>query len=126
MSRIRNRNTSLEVSVRKYLHSEGLRFRLHDRKLLGSPDVVLASRRVCLFIHGCFWHGCQKCAVGKRRVLSNREFWSAKIVRNQKRDRRNARALRKLGWHVFTLWECEVKRSRPLEVIARRIMRMPS
>jgi len=109
MSRIRGRHTAPEKLVRSALHRSGYRFRLHSKQLPGRPDVVLPKYRTVVFVHGCFWHrheGCRYAYTPKSRVA----FWSAKFEGNVERDRRNVRALRKLGWKVVTVWECEADR----------------
>jgi DNA mismatch endonuclease (patch repair protein) len=121
MSRIRSRDTSPELAVRKYLHRSGLRFRLHGAKLPGKPDLVFPGRGALVFVHGCFWHGCPRCVDGTRRVKSNIAYWSAKVKGNQARDKRNVAALRRTGWSVFTVWECEVKNEQRLARLAKRI-----
>lgn len=117
MSRIRSRDTSPEIKVRRIAHAMGLRFRLHRRDLPGSPDVVFPGRRVVLFVHGCFWHrhpGCHSAAVPKTRT----EFWDTKFQNNVARDRRVSEQLAKLGWRVAVIWECEVNN---VETVRRRI-----
>ena len=108
MAAIRSGNTKPEIAVRQFLFRNGLRFRLHARALPGRPDIIFPSRRVVVFVHGCFWHGCDKCIDGKRKVKSNSEYWSGKIVSNRRRDRRNKEVLHKMGWDSLTIWECEV------------------
>lgn len=105
MSRIRSRDTTPERAVRSILHAMGLRFRLHDRRLPGRPDIVLASRRKLIFVHGCFWHA-HHCRFGRVRPATNATFWSDKRTANQHRDRRNTRKLRADGWSVLVIWEC--------------------
>jgi DNA mismatch endonuclease, patch repair protein len=123
MSRIRSRDTSPELTARRFLHRSGLRFRLHQRGLPGKPDLVFPARRACLFIHGCFWHGCPKCVDGTRRVKSNLPYWSDKIAGNRARDARHAAELRKAGWTVFVVWECEVRDQ--LDKLAGQIKALP-
>src|SRR5262245_57356954 len=115
MRRIRGKNTRPEIAVRRALHAAGLRFRLHRRELPGCPDIVLPSRRICVFVHGCFWHGCSRCRSGRRRVASNVPYWSAKIARNKARDAQSVARLRKLGWKVLTIWECEARQPTKLK-----------
>jgi len=122
MSRIRGKNTKPELCVRKYLHSAGCRYRLHVPSLPGKPDLVFVRRRMCVFVHGCFWHGCPKCADGRRKPLSNRDYWLPKIQRNKDRDQQHVRSLTKSGWKVFSIWECELSDVRNLERLLRRIM----
>src|SRR6185369_16418290 len=121
MSRIRGKDTQPELRVRKYLHAAGGRYRLHISTLPGKPDLVFVKRRVCVFVHGCFWHGCPKCTDGRRKPKSNRAYWLPKIRRNNIRDRLNVRRLRNAGWKVLTIWECEVSNTRNLERLRRAI-----
>lgn len=109
MANIRGNNTVPEMKIRKLLHSHGFRYRLHPRELPGRPDVVLPRYRVCIFVHGCFWHrhpGCQY-ATNPR---SREEFWRLKFEQNVKRDIRNRTELIKKGWRVFELWECGIRK----------------
>lgn len=110
MSRIRGKDTRPELVVRSLLHRMGLRFRLHSPKLPGRPDIVLPSRKTVVFVHGCFWHRHARCRFATTPA-SNKEFWQAKFEANRARDRRNIAALRKLGWRVIVVWECQVGRS---------------
>ena len=120
MSLIRARDTKPEMIVRSYLHRRGLRYRLHDRKLPGKPDLVFPARGVVVFVHGCFWHG-HGCRRG-RLPQSRTDYWWPKIARNQERDRRNAGKLRRLGWSVLTIWECRINEAR-LEQLYKAIVR---
>jgi DNA mismatch endonuclease (patch repair protein) len=90
----------------------GYRFRLHDTRLPGTPDLVFSSRRKVIFVHGCFWHGhaCQK----GRRPQTNVAFWNEKLDNNRKRDRENRRQLKRLGWSSLVVWECEIRRQETL------------
>jgi DNA mismatch endonuclease (patch repair protein) len=108
MSRIRSSNTVPEKRVRKLLHGLGYRFRLHRKDLPGTPDIVLASYSAVVFVHGCFWHrhrSCRDASTPKTR----RSFWREKFSNNVNRDRKTTVALRKLGWKVLIVWECELK-----------------
>jgi len=107
MSRIRSKNTKPEIAVRRFLHARGFRFRLHDKKLPGTPDIVLPKYRTAIFVNGCLWHGHFWCA-RYRMPKSNREYWSHKIRANKRRDKEKASELKKVGWKVITVWECEV------------------
>lgn len=104
MAAIKSKDTKPELLVRRALHAEGLRFRLHRRDLPGKPDIVLAKYKTVIFVHGCFWHhhGCRYFAWPKTRP----EFWREKLTGNAKRDRSAQRALRKAGWRVIVVWEC--------------------
>ncbi len=108
MSRIRNRNTTPEMIVRRMAHRLGFRFRLHRKDLPGSPDIVFPRHRAVIMVHGCFWHrhsGCKHASRPQTRV----RFWEDKFKGNVVRDRRNEIALRELGWRVMVIWECETK-----------------
>ena len=108
MSRIRGKNTKPEILVRKGLHARGFRFRLHNNKLPGSPDIVLPKYGVAIMVNGCFWHGHKGCRYATK-PKSNVEFWETKIARNQHRDEVTAAHLEALGWTVITVWECELR-----------------
>ena len=124
MASIRGKNTKPEMIVRKGLWSRGFRYRLNSKKLPGHPDLVLRKYRTCVFVNGCFWHGhgvampqvnseqlivnSECCKIPK----TNREFWVAKIRRNQERDIEEQRRLAEMGWHCITIWECELKPSK--------------
>lgn len=110
MSCIKSRNTKPESLVRKYLHSRGLRFRKNDKRYPGCPDVVLPKYRVVIFINGCFWHCHERCP---DFILpkSNQDYWEPKLEKNRKRDEENYATLRKDGWNVFIIWECELKKA---------------
>jgi DNA mismatch endonuclease (patch repair protein) len=109
MSRIRGRDTTPEREVRSILHSIGCRFRLHVTSLPGRPDVVLARHRTVVVVHGCYWHRHAKCRYAYT-PKSNLAFWTTKFAENVERDRRTAIALRRLGWRVVTVWECELRK----------------
>jgi len=121
MSRIRCKDTQPELKVRKYLHAAGYRYRLHDTSLPGKPDLVFVSKRLCLFVHGCFWHGCPKCADGRRRPQSNRGYWLPKIRRNKQRDLAHLHKLQAAGWKVLIVWECDLAKPRTLQQLLRAI-----
>ncbi len=108
MSAIKGRNTKPELLVRKFLFSRGVRYRLHDPRLPGHPDLVLRKYRTVIFVNGCFWHGHQGC---KYFVLpkTNTEFWCNKIERNRERDIEEQRKLATMGWHCITVWECQLR-----------------
>ena len=108
MAGIRSRDTKPERQVRSMLHRMGYRFTLRNRKLPGSPDIVLPRYRTAIFVHGCFWHrhpGCPKATIPATRA----EFWQQKFAANVARDARAVRALDELGWRVITVWECELR-----------------
>lgn len=108
MSRIKGKNTKPEILVRKYLHSQGFRFRLHDKSLPGKPDIVLKKYKTVIFVNGCFWHGHEGC---KYFILpkTRTDWWKDKITNTKKRDENKISDLKKLGWKVITVWECQLK-----------------
>lgn len=108
MSRIRGKETTIEVRVRSYLFSMGLRFRKNDRRYPGTPDVVLPKYRTVIFINGCFWHGHENCKLFKM-PKSNIDFWRNKILKNKANDEKNQLLLEEMGFQVITIWECELK-----------------
>lgn len=108
MSQVKAKNTKPELLVRKYLHANGIRYRLHSKKLPGKPDMVLPKYKTVIFINGCFWHGHENCryaALPKTREL----FWREKITSNISRDRNANERLKADDWQVITVWECELK-----------------
>lgn len=123
MASVRQRDTAPEMRLRKALHRLGLRFRLHDRKLPGSPDLVFPRFRSVVFVHGCFWHahGCKYSTTPSARL----EFWAEKFAANKARDERNVNLLLASGWRVLTVWECALreKREKSDEKVARRVTR---
>jgi DNA mismatch endonuclease (patch repair protein) len=108
MRRVKGKDTTPELKVRKALTALGARYRLHRKDLPGSPDIVLPGRRLALFVHGCFWHG-HDCARGARVPKANRDYWLAKVGRNRARDTASREGLAARGWRVETLWECDLK-----------------
>jgi DNA mismatch endonuclease (patch repair protein) len=122
MQRVGRKDTFPELEVRRFLHAQGLRFRLHARGLPGTPDLVLPGRRTVVFVHGCFWHG-HDCPHGVVRARSNASYWEAKISDNRARDARKARALREAGWFVETVWECECANHARLRRLAAALLR---
>ena len=108
MSQIKGKNTKPEIMVRKFLFSKGLRFRLHDKKLPGKPDLVLPKYKTVVFVHGCFWHGHENCkyfVLPKTRI----EWWYEKLSKNNDRDNLVNEKLLNEGWEVIVVWECELK-----------------
>src|SRR6202521_2601072 len=118
MSRVRGSDTNPELMIRSMLHRLGYRFRLHRKDLPGTPDVVLSGRRSVVFVHGCFWHG-HTCSRGNLPT-SNADFWQRKIAKNRERDGRVQKELKKEGWKVLTIWQCETKNKNAL---AKRLTR---
>ncbi|ULQ54844.1 DNA mismatch endonuclease Vsr [Flavihumibacter fluvii] len=116
MSRIRGSNTKPEVIVRKFLFSEGYRFRLHSKKLPGRPDVVLPKYKTVIFVNGCFWHGHKHCkyfVIPKTRT----EWWLAKINSNIANDQYVEKSLKILGWKIIKVWECQLKKEKQVETL---------
>ena len=116
MSRVRSKDSVAEMTVRQTVHRLGFRYRLHIRSLPGCPDLVFGSRKKIIFVHGCFWHG-HSCRAGQNRPASKRSYWEDKLNRNAARDRSNAARLRRNGWKVLSIWECQVRN----ENLARRL-----
>jgi len=117
MSSIRGKNTRPEIAIRKILLSKGLRYRIHDKTVFGTPDISNKSRGFAVFIDGCFWHGCPRCY---KEPKSNVSYWREKIIRNKKRRTIVKRNLRKDGWKVFEFWEHHVN-SNPEKVTMKII-----
>jgi DNA mismatch endonuclease, patch repair protein len=113
MARVRGRNTGPEMALRRALWSDGLRYRLHARDLPGRPDLVFRSKRVAVFVHGCFWHR-HDCPAGSREPKTNQAFWRSKFAANVARDATAQETLEASGWRVLPIWECELRR--PAEV----------
>lgn len=108
MSQIKAKNTKPELLVRKFLHANGFRYSLHNKKLPGKPDIALSKYKTIIFIHGCFWHGhtnCKYFVVPKTRT----KWWLNKITANKANDEKAVKALRKNGWKIITIWECRLK-----------------
>ena len=111
MARIRSKDTAPEWTVRRLVHAMGYRYRLHDRRLPGTPDLVFPSRRKVIFVHGCFWHG-HDCPRGFK-PKTNADFWASKISKNRARDAQQLSDLTALGWQVLVIWECAIHRNAP-------------
>ena len=109
MSRVRGHDTKPEILVRSVVHRMGFRFRIHRRDLPGNPDIVLPRHGKVIFVHGCFWHGHKRCSRSKRPT-TNEEFWNRKLDGNIERDKRFREALRRRGWKVLVVWECETRK----------------
>lgn len=116
----RSKNTAPELTLRRALWAAGVRgYRVHLRTLAGKPDLAFTRRRLAVFVHGCFWHGCPDCATRRNlKPTQNAAYWAAKIAENQRRDERNHASLEALGWRVVVVWECELKRDLA-EIVAR-------
>ena len=118
MSRIKGKDTKPEMLVRRFLHGHGYRYKLHDKTLPGKPDIVLPKYNTVIFIHGCFWHGHSNCkyyVVPKTRT----GWWLAKINGNIANDKKHLTALRKAGWKIITIWECQLKPKKADKTLAR-------
>lgn len=114
MSRIRGKNTTPELIVRKLVYSMGYRYRLHYAKLPGKPDLAFPGRKKVIFVHGCYWHGhddCKKGSIPKSRT----EYWKPKLEENKKRDSGKQTNLREMGWDLLIIWQCELKDREKLE-----------
>jgi len=109
MARILSKNTRPEMLVRHLVYSMGYRYRLHGKELPGKPDIVFRKRKKVIFVQGCFWHLHRQCIDGKM-PQSRVKYWLPKLERNKKRDQLNTQRLRRQGWMVLKLWECEVER----------------
>ena len=121
MRAVKGRDTETEMAVRRLVHSLGFRYRLHRRDLPGTPDLVFPARRAVVFVHGCFWHQ-HRCPRGSRLPKTRRDYWEPKLRRNQDRDRRNQRLLRKMGWRVLVVWECQITDDRRLATTLQRFL----
>ncbi|MCU0440697.1 MAG: DNA mismatch endonuclease Vsr [Raineya sp.] len=116
MSRIKGKNTKPEMLVRKFLFAKGLRYRLHDKKLPGKPDIILPKYKTVIFIHGCFWHGhkgCKYFVIPKTRT----DWWLNKINKNKEKDNDSILKLNEEGWHIIVVWECDLKSKKKEEVL---------
>nr|WP_268989423.1 DNA mismatch endonuclease Vsr [Methanosarcina barkeri] len=124
MSKIRGKETKPEILVRKFLFSEGFRYRINDERYPGKPDIVLPKYNTVVFIHGCFWHGHEGCKASKL-PKTNSEFWEKKISDNVTRDRKNIKILISDGWNVIIVWQCEIKskskREERLKLLVKQI-----
>jgi DNA mismatch endonuclease (patch repair protein) len=120
MRAVHSKHTGPEMAVRRAAHRLGLRFRLHRDDLPGRPDLVFPKWRTVVFVNGCFWHGHMGCRRSKL-PSSNVDFWREKLSRNRQRDRKNYRALRKMGWHVALIWQCNIGDDRAAAEAVKRI-----
>ena len=120
MSKIRGKNTKPEMIVRRYLHKKGFRYSLHRKDLPGRPDIVLSKHRAIINVNGCFWHH-HNC--GNYKIpINNRKFWLNKLNNNQKRDRLNNQKLKKLGWCVYNVWECQLSKKKPMHKFSKMFL----
>lgn len=108
MSKIKGKNSKPEIALRKYLFSKGYRYRINVKSLPGSPDIVMKKYKTVIFVHGCFWHMHEGCRYFKFPT-TNESWWKEKLIKNKERDMRKINELKKRGWNVIVLWECEIK-----------------
>ncbi|GAB2027977.1 very short patch repair endonuclease [Lactovum odontotermitis] len=115
MSHIHSKNTKPEILVRKYLFRKGLRYRLYDKRFPGKPDLVFPKYKTVIFVNGCFWHhhDCNEGTIPK----SNTEYWNEKFNKNHERDLKNYQDIKKMGWSIIVVWECELKKDRQNETL---------
>lgn len=116
MSRIKGKDTKPEMLVRRFLHANGFRYGLHNKKLPGKPDLVLRKHKTVIFVHGCFWHGhegCKYASIPKTRT----EWWKNKINRNKELDIQNSKLLESKGWKIITIYECQLKKGKRSETL---------
>lgn len=127
MVAIKGKDTKPEMMVRRWLHANGLRYRLHVKELPGKPDIVLPKYKTCVFVNGCFWHGHNihlpfdnlQCTISSdccKIPKTNREFWVQKIMRNKERDLRDTLRLKAMGWSVVVIWECQLRKKQQREI----------
>lgn len=121
MRAVKSRDTAPEMTVRRLVYSMGYRYRLHRKDLPGKPDLAFQSRRKVIFIHGCFWHG-HDCKRGARVPKNNREYWETKIARNRERDNHHDEELRREGWRILIVWECQIEEQAALIERIRRFL----
>ncbi|HDR9178033.1 TPA: DNA mismatch endonuclease Vsr [Burkholderia vietnamiensis] len=124
MRRVKRKNTTPELAVRRMLHARGYRYTLHNSRLPGCPDIVFSRRRKVVFVHGCFWHG-HTCRHG-RLPKTNVEFWERKIAQNRARDERVERELMAMGWSTYSVWQCEIKDADLLLTVLSAFLGPPS
>lgn len=120
MRAVKGRDTKPEIALRKKLFALGLRYRLNVKDLPGKPDLVFPRHKTVVFVHGCFWHG-HSCKRGNRQPKQNADYWKDKIARNMARDQKNTAELKKLGWRVITVWECEIKELDPAKLPIKQL-----
>jgi DNA mismatch endonuclease (patch repair protein) len=121
MRAVKSGDTTPELIVRRLVHALGYRFRLHRRDLPGQPDLVFPRLGKVIQVHGCFWHR-HACGAGQSTPATRLDYWNAKFARNVERDRRNLRMLRRMGWSVLVVWECQTRTSKR-DTLERRIAR---
>ena len=125
MAQIKATNTKPEMMVRKLLHANGYRYKLHDRTLPGKPDIVLPKHKTVIFVNGCFWHGHKNCkyfVVPKKRT----KWWTNKINTNKANDEKAVKALKKDGWNIITIWECKLKPAKAEKILTALLAKLSS
>lgn len=125
MSQVKSKNTKPELIVRKFLHANGYRYRLHVKDLPGKPDIILPKYKTVIFVHGCFWHGhtgCKYATVPKTRT----DWWLNKINTNKANDKKAVQKLRKDGWQIITIWECQLKKDKSAPTLEKLLKRLQS
>ena len=120
MSRVKSKNTGPEILVRKFIFSKGMRYSLHDSKLPGCPDIILRKYNTVLQVRGCFWHK-HKCKQWKS-PKTRKTYWENKLNQNVRRDANNDMKIRKMGWNLIVLWECEVKKSNFFQIKGNKMI----
>ncbi|MBU9246578.1 very short patch repair endonuclease [Burkholderia multivorans] len=120
MRAVKSKDTGPEMIVRRFLHAAGLRYRLHDTRLPGKPDLVFPGRRIALFVHGCFWHQHPNCPASAR-PKSSLDYWTRKLDGNVARDARHQDALKAAGWTVLVIWECQTRNVEALDELLREL-----
>jgi DNA mismatch endonuclease (patch repair protein) len=125
MARVHSKDTSPELIVRSTLHRLGYRFSLSSKNLPGKPDIVLSRFHKLIFVHGCFWHQHNGCKASER-PSSNSDYWNKKLDRNVVRDKKNIASLRKSGWDVLIIWECQIRRKIALLSRIEKFIKTPN
>jgi DNA mismatch endonuclease (patch repair protein) len=125
MSRIRSKDTKPEMLVRKFLHKNGFRYRLHVKNLPGKPDIVLPKYKTVIFIHGCFWHGHEGC-VKAALPVTRTDWWQEKIQKNTSNDQKSEDTLCALGWKIYSVWGCELAKTRLNNTLSRLLAKLNS
>jgi DNA mismatch endonuclease, patch repair protein len=122
MAKISGKDTKPEILVRKFLFSEGFRYRKNDNRIAGKPDIVLPKYKTIIFIHGCFWHGHQNCKAATLPT-TNTDFWKSKIEGNGTRDQKVKRLLKNQGWRVIVIWQCRIKNKNLFEQSMKNLVK---
>ena len=120
MSMVKSKGTKPELQIINALNILNLKYKLHDQYLPGKPDIIIPNNNTVLFIHGCFWHQHKSCKKAKL-PQTNTKFWKTKLKNNTIRDRNNIKALQRMGWNVIILWECEILKANPKDLLQRKL-----